>query len=169
MLEITLAEADRYAVTGEPVAMRYGGFDVNPTEIVGGAEAEYGLRTIRTFGTGNNGITYLKGKTPRARKLVRKGKIRTLLDAGHTLEVAAIAVETIHGMEPAVLRVAEDLITLFKMVPSRALAALAARSHAGVNEATDGFTCVPRMSWSRKYSAALIAARVAGVCPRELY
>lgn len=90
--------------------------------------------------------------------------MRRLIGEGYPIELAAIAVETIHGMEPEVLCVAEDLIEFFALVPERAKAALAARSHRGVEEATDGLLMSGSgLSWPRKHAAVILAARAAGV------
>jgi hypothetical protein len=64
------------------------------------------------MGCGNRGRAILVGRTPRARALLREGKIKKLIREGVSAEVAEIAVRHQYGMEVAAL--AEDIFRQYK-------------------------------------------------------
>jgi hypothetical protein len=100
-INLTLAEADAIAASGQDLGSRAFGYECNPKEISGSAAAEYGVVTIAAMGCGNRGTSYLVGKTPRAKALVKQGKVRRLVEQGVAPKIAAVAVKCQYGMEVA--------------------------------------------------------------------
>ena len=78
---------------------------------------EYSSKVINSRGMGNHGTIILVGKTPRARRLLRKGKIKKIMSWGIREAVAKVAVSMPYGMEEDVVRLADDILELVREVP----------------------------------------------------
>ena len=80
----------------------------------GDVNEEYSSKVINTQGMGNHGTIILVGKTPRARKLLRQGKINWLVQHGISQKIAKVAVSMQYGMELGVAELAEDILPLIE-------------------------------------------------------
>lgn len=100
--EIALNNAGRVTSRGFGYGCPRGG-DVN---------TEYESKVINTQGMGNHGTIILVGKTPRARELLRQGKIRALVAEGVREKVARVAIHEKYGMEVDVAKLADDLVEI---------------------------------------------------------
>ena len=105
--KIALERAGAIYSTGYGYALPRGG-EINE---------EYESKVIGTKGMGNYGTIILVGKTPRARRLLKEGKIRKLMSYGIRETVAKAAVSMPYGMEKDVVRLADDILELVRDVP----------------------------------------------------
>jgi hypothetical protein len=147
---IALDRAGVIYCTGYSYALPRGG-DVNE---------EYSSIVVNKQGMGNHGRIVLRGKTPRARALIREGKILSLTRQGIPWRVARVACQKQYGMEPQVARFAADLVAT-----TRFLGPFKGRSHAEFKQWAGSWVGEVDLSFPRKSSAADIAAAVCGSAP----
>lgn len=107
---LSVKECDTIALNGGRLTHCYGygysrprGSDLN---------LEYATKVVNKKGMGNHGFIILVGKTLRARKLIRIGKINLLLELGVRYCIAEAAIQVPRGMESDVVKLADDLLEL---------------------------------------------------------
>jgi hypothetical protein len=108
---LTDADLDWFAINNKPIDSYGGTYKCHPKADALRSE-HYTLRIVGTKGLGNSGIVYLAGKSPHGRRMVREGKIRSLMAEGCPREVAEFAIRCKWGME--VWKLAVDLVPLLK-------------------------------------------------------
>jgi hypothetical protein len=119
-----------------------------------GGFGEYSSIRIATGGTGNGGTLVLRGLTPRARNLIRQGKIKTLTLEGIRPAVAAACACSGYGMESAVAQAADDLLELYLQVKPEG----PMFSHAHFDKWAGELT--PALTFPRKMAVLNILAKV---------
>jgi hypothetical protein len=148
---LSQSELDWHALNNKPIDQYGGTYKCHPREDAL-QNPHYTFRIVGTRGMGNSGIVYLRGKTPYGRKMVREGKICSLMAEGCPREVAEIAVRCQWGME--VWKLAVDLVPLLKHgVNLRWI-----NSHADFERVTG--IDAPSYSFPRKCAAIELAERV---------
>ena len=89
--ELDIAALDKAGI----IASLSGGYNIQGTPA---ENPEYDFVWVGTGGTGNSGNLVLKGKTPRARRLLRAGKIEDLIRKGVSLKDATEYYEAARGI-----------------------------------------------------------------------
>lgn len=116
---------------------------------------EWGTKVIARQGMGNCGHIVLVGNTNRTKQLLRRGKIRSLVNKGITAEVAAVAVSMPYGMEIEVAKLATELIETVKIRGQ-----FQGDSHRDFARWAKNNQTGAALSFPRKRAAAEIAAKV---------
>lgn len=152
---LTVAECDKIAIYrgGIYYATGYGygcpkGGPVNE---------EYRSIVVNTQGMGNHGKIVLKGLTPRARALLREGKIMQHTRQGVPWRTARVSIHYRYGMEVPVCMLADAMVETFRVRGE----APRVDSHYALDDWL-GWQADP-LTFPRKNAAIAIAAAVAGV------
>lgn len=118
----------------------------------GRVNEEYESFVTNTQGMGNHGSIILRGLTPRARALIREGKVLFLTRKGIPWVVARVAPSLQYGMEIAVCELAADLLETVKRAGP-----FVGNSHYAFERWAGSWTGNLKMSFPRKWAAAEIA------------
>ena len=119
----------------------------------GNINEEYSSVVVNTRGMGNHGFIVLVGRTPRARALLRQGKIALLMEQGIRRSVAAACVTERSGMEIEVARMADDLLEICMASEFRGHGHAQFQAWSGMTEYN--------LSYPRVAAAVTIAAKAA--------
>lgn len=122
----------------------------------GPVNSDYESIVINKQGMGNHGSILLRGRTPRARGLIREGKILSITKQGIPWSVARHAVHMLYGMEIEVAQLATDLVETVRQIGE-----FSGDSHWQFSKWAGQWTEEIGMSFPRKYAASVIAACVA--------
>lgn len=104
---MSVKECDEYALACKPLLSLGGGYIHTHGRVI--INDDYEAGAVGTGGVGNHGCMVLYGRTPRARQIIREGKILKLTRGGFPWVLARRAVRVRFGMEPEVIRCAEVL------------------------------------------------------------
>jgi hypothetical protein len=148
---LSQSELDWHALNNKPIDQYGGTYKCHPQEDALD-NPHYDLIIVGTRGLGNSGTVYLKGKTHYGRRMVREGKIRSLVAEGCPREVAEVAISHQWGME--VWKLAVDLVPLVK----HGINLRAINSHADFDRITGIETA---FSFPRKMAAVHLAEKIA--------
>ena len=161
---LTMEAADALAASNRALDSMLFGAKMNGGRVVGPAATEYTTCAVNTRGTGNCGRVYLRGLTPRARAIVRAGKVARLVQAGCPEKMAQVAASMPYGMENQVWGAALDLIGIARHVPGTLKRARRARGHAALDRVLSGYDAptLAGLSWPRKQAAITLAAWAMG-------
>lgn len=107
---LSIAACDAIALEKGGIVKSFGGTFAMPEG--GDINKDYSSRVTNKQGMGNHGYIILVGKTPRARSLLFKGKVKILTERGVSPRVAKKAVVSGRGMEVGVAELAEHLLPL---------------------------------------------------------
>jgi hypothetical protein len=148
---LSITECDKIAVNDAGVISSNFGYGYACPK-GGTINDEYDSVVVNKQGMGNHGRIVLRGRTPRARSLIREGKVLNLTRQGIPWVVARVAPSCQYGMETDVAQLAADLLETVKVCgPFRG------DSHYAFEQWAGSWTGNLEMSFPRKAAAAEIA------------